>query len=146
MAYIRRALTASGATQVQAAEYRGGREEILEHVGSAHTQVELGVLLARARELLVPAGQGVLGFDVEPVLPVVPLVRPPSAAGLFGAPPVAGGGPVGPGQVVATASQVLFDVQQSTLNGRRSSTPAHQRGGSARPSPTTCPGRHTRSE
>ena len=56
LAYIRRSLTASGATQVQVAEYRGGREEILEHVGSAHTQVELGVLLARARELLVPAG------------------------------------------------------------------------------------------
>ena len=47
VAFIRRVRTASGATAVQIAEYAGGRQRIVKHVGSAHTEAELGVL-ARA--------------------------------------------------------------------------------------------------
>ncbi|RLP07148.1 hypothetical protein D9T14_09605 [Propionibacterium australiense] len=37
MAYVRKVRTASGATAVQIAEYRDGRDRVLEHLGSAHT-------------------------------------------------------------------------------------------------------------
>jgi hypothetical protein len=53
VAFIRRVSTASGATAVQIAQYVGGRQRIVKHVGSAHTEAELGVLLAKARELLM---------------------------------------------------------------------------------------------
>ena len=57
--FIRRVRTASGATAVQIAEYVGGRQRIVKHIGSAHTQAELGVLMTRARALLEPSGQEV---------------------------------------------------------------------------------------
>ena len=38
---------------MQIAQYVGGRQRIVKHVGSAHTEAELGVLLAKARELLM---------------------------------------------------------------------------------------------
>ena len=57
MAWIRRVRTASGATAVQIAEYDGGRRKIVAHVGSAHTQAELGILLERAREMLADLAQ-----------------------------------------------------------------------------------------
>jgi hypothetical protein len=43
--FIRRIRTASGATAVQIAEYVRGGQRIVEHIGSAHTEAELGVLL-----------------------------------------------------------------------------------------------------
>jgi hypothetical protein len=52
VAWIRRVRTASGATAVQIAESVGGRRKIAAHVGSAHTEAELGILLERAREML----------------------------------------------------------------------------------------------
>jgi hypothetical protein len=58
VAFIRRVRTASGATAVQIAEYARGRQRIVTHVGSAHTEAELGVLLERARELLENPAQG----------------------------------------------------------------------------------------
>jgi hypothetical protein len=39
--FIRRVLTASGATAVQIAEYVRGNQRIVQHVGSAHTEAEL---------------------------------------------------------------------------------------------------------
>ena len=62
--FIRRVRTASGVTAVQVAEYVDGRQRIVAHVGSAHSQAELGVLLARARELLELPGQEVLDLGV----------------------------------------------------------------------------------
>ncbi len=53
---MRRVRTASGATAVQVAESVGGRRRIVAHVGSAHTEAELGLLLERARELLTDPG------------------------------------------------------------------------------------------
>jgi hypothetical protein len=52
VAWIRRVRTASGATAVQIAESVQGRRRIIAHVGSAHTDAELGLLMQRARELL----------------------------------------------------------------------------------------------
>lgn len=43
--YIRKMKTASGATAVQIARKVAGRREILEHVGSAHDEAELAVLM-----------------------------------------------------------------------------------------------------
>jgi hypothetical protein len=103
--------TASGATGVQIAEYVRGRQRIVEHVGSAHTEAELGVLLARARELLENPAQGVLELDVEPTPPVLGLVAPASDPGLFDlAGSAAPSGRTGAARVVGTDSRVLFDA------------------------------------
>lgn len=70
MAFIRRLRTDSGAAGVQIVEYVRGRQGIVEHVGSALREAELGILLERARELLKNPAQGVLQLDVGPVPPV----------------------------------------------------------------------------
>src|SRR4051794_31651521 len=41
----------------------GGRDELVEHIGSAHTDAELGVLLERARRVIA-GDQDVLDFEV----------------------------------------------------------------------------------
>jgi hypothetical protein len=48
---------------VQVVRKREGRVQVLEHVGSAHTDAELGVLFERARRL-ARGEQGVLDLDV----------------------------------------------------------------------------------
>ncbi|MGL5866465.1 MAG: IS1634 family transposase, partial [Dermatophilaceae bacterium] len=65
MAYIRTVRTGSGATAVQLVAKRRGRRWVLEHVGSAHDEVELAVLVAAAQgrlEQLQPALD--LGIEV----------------------------------------------------------------------------------
>ena len=59
MAFVRKVKTASGATAVQIAARVAGRDKVLEHLGSAHTDAELTALLATARNRLHP-GQGEL--------------------------------------------------------------------------------------
>ncbi len=59
MVIVRRVKTASGATAVQIAEHLGGRDKVIEHLGSAHTEAELAALLEVARDRLHP-GQGEL--------------------------------------------------------------------------------------
>jgi hypothetical protein len=112
--FIRRVRTASGATAVQIAEYVDGRQRIVQHVGSAHSEAELGVLLARARQLLEPAGQEVLELGVEPAPAVTPLVSSPAARpGLFTAASEAGEPrPVraSAARVVSTDARVLFEA------------------------------------
>jgi Transposase DDE domain len=116
VAFIRRVRTASGATAVQIAEYSGGSQRIVKHVGSAHTEAELGVLLERARSLLADPGQGALDLGVEPTPPVVGLVPGPGADELIGgielpgAPRRAPRSRDGTGRVVATGSRVLFEA------------------------------------
>ena len=85
MAWIRRVRTASGATAVQIAEYDGGRRKIVEHVGSAHTEAELGILLDRAREMLADPAQGSFDLGIEPVTPRARLVTREAAPALFDA-------------------------------------------------------------
>ena len=111
MAFIRRVRTGSGATAVQVAEYAGGRQRIVKHVGSAHTEVELGVLLEKARALLADPSQGVLDVAVTALPPVAALVEASGRSVLFetsGATRPADRD--GPGRVVGTASRVLFDA------------------------------------
>jgi hypothetical protein len=109
--WIRRVRTASGATAVQIAEYDGGRRKIVAHVGSAHTEAELGILLERAREMLADPAQGSFDLGIEPVAPRARLVTREAAPALFdaGSP---GGTPAaaGPARVVSTDSRVLFQV------------------------------------
>ena len=95
---------------MQVAEYVDGRQRIVTHVGSAHTEAELGVLLQRARELLADPAQGVLGFDVEPVPPVTPLAGAAEQPVLFEGPRPVVGGRDGPGRVLSTDARVLYDV------------------------------------
>ena len=114
VAFIRRVRTASGATAVQIAEYSRGRQRIVKHLGSAHSQAEIGVLLEQARGLLEDPAQGVLDLEVQPEPPVAPVLDAPARAALFGAASVLVSG-VGAmrdslGRVVATDSRVLFEA------------------------------------
>jgi hypothetical protein len=56
---VRKVRTASGAVAVQVVTRRGRQVEQVEHVGSAHTDAELALLLGAAQERLSP-GQDVL--------------------------------------------------------------------------------------
>ena len=84
--FVRRVKTASGATAVQIVHKRGRRVLSLEHIGSAHTDDELAVLLQVAGERR-HAGQ--LALDIGD-----------AGAGGAGTPAVAGG----------TASLILWEV------------------------------------
>ena len=112
MAFLRRVRTASGATAVQIVRYVDGRQRIVKHVGSAHSEAELGVLLAKARELLEDRAQGVLDFDVEPTVPVVRLLGALVEPSLFevGGPSAPEEGRDGPGRVVGTDCRLLFEA------------------------------------
>lgn len=68
MAFVRKVKTASGATAVQIAERVAGRDRVLEHLGSAHTEADLAALLATARDRLHP-GQGELDLTMGAVMP-----------------------------------------------------------------------------
>ncbi|HET7414659.1 MAG TPA: IS1634 family transposase [Arthrobacter sp.] len=117
MAFIRRVRTASGATAVQIAEYAHGRERVVQHVGSAHTEAELGVLLERARGLLEDPAQGVLDLGVEPAPQVTRLASAPEDPALLDS---ADRAPAetrdGGGRVEGTASCVLFDALTGAYN------------------------------
>ena len=64
VAYVRKVRTTSGAVAVQVARKDNGRVVVLAHLGSAHTDAELGILLARAGEV-VADGQQALDFEVS---------------------------------------------------------------------------------
>ncbi|WP_205634677.1 hypothetical protein [Mycolicibacter kumamotonensis] len=61
---MRKVRTASGAVALQVMRKSGRRDELVEHVGSAHADAELGVLLARARRIAT-GDQKVLDFEVS---------------------------------------------------------------------------------
>jgi len=65
---VRTVKTSSGATAVQIvySSRRGPRE--IEHLGSAHSDAEVELLKAAARQQLA-AGQGELGLGVQPRVP-----------------------------------------------------------------------------
>jgi hypothetical protein len=66
--YLRKVKTASGATAVQIAERRDRRDRVIEHLGSAHTEAELAVLMEAGRAK-IHAGQGVLDLGLETPVP-----------------------------------------------------------------------------
>jgi len=116
VAWVRRARTASGATAVQIAEYVDGRRRIVAHVGSAHTEAELGLLLERARGMLTNAGQDELDHGVEATPRKARLVSAVTSRGLFpvldtqAAQSVVQPARVAAPRVVGTSSRLLFDV------------------------------------
>ncbi len=95
---------------MQIAEYVRGRQQIVEHVGSAHTEAELGLLLQRARELLENPAQGVLELGIEPTPPVKGLIVPAETDLFETAGAVTPAGRDSPGRVVGTDSRILFDA------------------------------------
>ena len=118
--FVRKVRTASGAVAVQVVSKTGGVVVGVEHVGSAHTDAELALLLRAARERLLP-GQGELELGPVPeVLPGVDEVadwtRPASGRLELEegeSPRVRAGRPVsvaGGGKVVGTASLTLWGV------------------------------------
>ena len=97
---------------MQIAEYVDGRRRIVVHVGSAHTEAELGLLVERARELLEDLGQGEFDLGLEPAAPRTTLIGRPRVAALFDE---AGSAarerrPVPAPRVVGTSSRVLYDA------------------------------------
>jgi hypothetical protein len=111
VAWIRRVRTASGATAVQIAEYDGGRRKIVAHVGSAHTEAELGILIERAREMLADPAQGTFDLGIEPAAPQARLVAPAAMPTLFDAGrPDAARSAAAPARVVSTDSRLLFQA------------------------------------
>ena len=111
--FVRKVRTASGAVAVQVVTRRGRQAGRVEHVGSAHTDAGLALLLAAARERLSP-GQDVLDLGDLPVVPA----RMDEVADWTGEPelprqPAAGGRPASAaagGRVVGTSADLLWAV------------------------------------
>jgi len=89
---VRKVKTASGATAVQIVHKRGKRRLGIDHIGSAHDQAELELLLQVARQRLVE-GQDELELGWEPA-----------------------GRPVGQAVVASTASRVLWEALVSVYD------------------------------
>jgi Transposase DDE domain len=104
VAYVRKVRTASGAVAVQVARKDGGRVVILEHVGSAHTDAELGILLERARRV-VDGLQEVLDLEVSRRVAQIAEVPDWRPAEIASRPVLAA-----PGRTAATSSRLLYDV------------------------------------
>ena len=118
MAFIRRVRTASGATAVQIAEYAGGRQRIVKHLGSAHTEAELGLLLEQARGLLVDPVQDALDLGVAATPRVAELAAEPVEQGvldLMSTPVVERRDE--PGRVVSTDSRLLHETLADVFAG-----------------------------
>jgi hypothetical protein len=105
VAYVRKVRTASGAVAVQVARKDGGRVVIVEHVGSAHTDAELGILLERARRL-VEGLQEVLDLEVSRRVAQMSGVSDWRPAQEFAPQPAV----APPGRTAATHSRLLYHV------------------------------------
>jgi Transposase DDE domain len=108
---VRRVRTASGAVAVQVVTKDRGRVVEVDHVGSAHTDADLELLLEAARQRLRP-GQGALDLGELAGVPATlgqvadwtAPARLPGTAPAAGRPPVVAGG----GRVLATSSLLLW--------------------------------------
>lgn len=60
--FVGKVPTASGATAVQVAERKDGRDKVLKHIGSSHNEEELALLVTKAREFIHP---NQLTFDLD---------------------------------------------------------------------------------
>jgi hypothetical protein len=95
---------------VQVARKDHGRVVILAHLGSAHTDAELGILLEQAREMLV-GGQAALDFEVAAralSMADVPDFREQTLIAASAAPAVAPVVP--PGRTMGASSRLLYDM------------------------------------
>jgi hypothetical protein len=114
---VRRVRTASGAVAVQVVVKDHGEVVDVEHVGSAHTDADLALLLAAAQERLAPGQEALdLGeLTVEParVSDTADWARPPAGSAPDTAPTTGVGRPRSDragGRVVATAALTLWNV------------------------------------
>ena len=83
---------------------------LVEHVGSAHTDAELGILLERARRIAA-GGQEVLDFEVPPAPVARSLMSPTGVPVSCSRPPAAAGrAAAGRAARAATSSRLLYDV------------------------------------
>ncbi|OBB07015.1 hypothetical protein A5731_27380 [Mycolicibacterium conceptionense] len=104
MAYVRKVRTSSGAVAVQVARKNQGKHEILAHLGSAHTDVELGVLLEQARRIADGDQQG---LDLEVARKVA---RVGEVADWRPADETVAPASAGPGHITGTSSRLLREV------------------------------------
>lgn len=109
MAYVRKVRTASGAVAVQVVRKRRGQRTILAHVGSAHTDAQLGILLEQARRIAA-ADQGVLEIEVPARTQRVDDVADWRTGTLALSAGVPKGQPAPPGRTTATCSRLLYDT------------------------------------
>ncbi|WP_027331313.1 IS1634 family transposase [Mycolicibacterium tusciae] len=116
MAYVRKVRTASGAVAVQVVAKQRGRREILAHVGSAHTDAELGILLEKARAIAL-GDQSQLEFEVPARTESIHDVCDGSTATLFRPPPETTGASAGPGRTTGTSSRLLYEALGATYDG-----------------------------
>ena len=80
---MRKVKTASGGTAVQIVEKRNGRRRILEHVGSAHDETELAVLLSAAQQRVHGVQDEMLLVEQPRREPVGPIVEHASSEVLW---------------------------------------------------------------
>ena len=111
MAYVRKVRTASGAVAVQVARKDAGRVVILAHLGSAHTDAELGILLDQAKAVVI-GGQVALDFEVAARAQSMTDVADFREPGLIAAQPgpAVAGAVVAPGRTTGTSSRLLYDL------------------------------------
>ena len=111
MAYVRKVRTASGAVAVQVARKDSGRVVILAHLGSAHTDAELGILLEQAKAMVV-GGQAALDFEVAARAQSMADVADFRAQTLIPerATPTVAAPVVPPGRTVGASSRLLYDL------------------------------------
>jgi hypothetical protein len=107
--FVRKVRTASGAVAVQVMRKSGRRDELIEHLGSAHTDVELGILLEQARRL-VAGDQEAFAFEVPARTERVSDVADWRTGTLNLAPGIPKGATAPPGRTAATHSRLLYDV------------------------------------
>ena len=116
MAYVRKVRTASGAVAVQVVRKHRGHREILAHVGSAHTDAELGILLEKARVMAL-GDQEVLGFEVPVRTESVADVADGNTPTLFAPAAKTKTVPAGPGRTTATSSRLLYEAIGTVYHG-----------------------------
>ncbi|MGV0579269.1 IS1634 family transposase [Mycolicibacterium elephantis] len=109
MAYVRKVRTASGAVAVQVVRKHRGQRTILAHVGSAHTDAQLGILLEQARRIAAQ-DQGVLDIEVPTRTQSVDGIADWRTGTLPLSPGVPKGAPAPAGRTAATHSCLLYDV------------------------------------
>jgi hypothetical protein len=129
--FVRKVRTASGAVAVQVVTRRGRVVEQIEHMGSAHTDAELALLLASAKELISPGQEaldlGALPAQAARIEDVADWTSPPAEpepeaeAEPARSPVVAAGGRpasvAAGGRVVGTSSLVLWEILRNTYAG-----------------------------
>jgi hypothetical protein len=111
VAYVRKVRTASGAVAVQVARKDAGKVVILAHLGSAHTDAELGILLEQAKAMVI-GGQVALDFEVAARAQSMADVADFREQRVLGekSGPSAAAPVVPPGRTVGASSRLLYDL------------------------------------